>query len=75
MGRQPESAAEVRLTRRRFLMAGGVGAAGVVAAVMGRGTMVAPAEAAPVAPEAEAATGGYHETEHIRKYYRCARYW
>lgn len=75
MDSQRGASAEVSLARRRFLMAGGVGAAGVVAAVMGRGKMVVPAEAAPVAPEAEVATGGYHETEHIRKYYRCARYW
>ena len=59
--------------RRGFLRAaGGAGALGALAAVAGR----APA-AAVVGPAAAAPVGsvGYHETEHIRHYYRTARYW
>jgi len=60
--------------RRGFLRAaGGAGALGALAAVAGQAP-AAPAVAAPVAVEA-AASVGYHETEHIRHYYRTARYW
>jgi hypothetical protein len=56
--------------RRGFLKAVPLGAIAVV-------TGAAPARAAaPVAaPEAPAAPRGYHETEHIRHYYRTAAYW
>jgi hypothetical protein len=59
--------------RRGFLCAaGGAGALGVLAAVAND----APAAPAAVAPAPEAAkSAGYHETEHIRQYYRTARYW
>ncbi len=59
--------------RRRFLAAaGGAGALGTLAALSAEST----AAAAPVAAPAPAATpSGYRETEHIRKYYRSARYW
>lgn len=64
----------VNPTRRSFLRAaGGAGALGALAAV------AADAGAAPVAaaaPEAAPAKqSGYHETEHIRQYYRTAQYW
>ncbi|HYC35158.1 MAG TPA: hypothetical protein VEC19_01960 [Usitatibacter sp.] len=51
--------------RRNFLMAAGLGSAGVAAAIVtqGRGK---PAKQAAVAPQ----PSGYHETEHIRKYYK-----
>ncbi|WP_426107600.1 formate dehydrogenase [Massilia sp. TSP1-1-2] len=57
--------------RRRFLAAaGGAGALATVAAI------ARPAAAAEARPLSPAATpGGYHETEHIRHYYRTARYW
>jgi hypothetical protein len=62
------------LARRGFLRkAGGAGALASLAAVAGQ----APAQAAPLpqaAPE-PAKAAGYHETEHIRQYYRTARYW
>lgn len=65
---------QVDLARRGFLRkAGGAGALATLAAVAGS----APARAVP-APQAEpepAKAAGYHETEHIRQYYRTARYW
>ena len=60
--------------RRGFLRAAGrAGALGALAAVAGQ----APAAAAVAAPAALESAGGvgYHETEHIRQYYRTARYW
>ncbi|MDB5920122.1 MAG: formate dehydrogenase [Massilia sp.] len=60
--------------RRGFLRAaGGAGALGALAAVAGQATAATPA-AAPATAE-PAASVGYHETEHIRQYYRTARYW
>ena len=61
-------------TRRSFLRAAsGAGALGALAAVAAE-TGAAPAAVAPVAV-APAEPSGYHETEHIRQYYRTARYW
>ncbi|MFC0133057.1 formate dehydrogenase [Massilia eurypsychrophila] len=61
-------------TRRSFLRAaGGAGALGALAAVAAE-TGAAPDVVAPVAA-APAKPSGYHETEHIRQYYRTARYW
>ncbi len=61
-------------TRRSFLRAaGGAGALGALAAVAAE-TAAAPEVAAPAAA-APAEPSGYHETEHIRQYYRTARYW
>ena len=59
--------------RRHLLKAAPLGALAVAAAVAGRGAAAAPAPA-PQA-EAEPASTGYHETEHIRRYYRTAAYW
>lgn len=60
--------------RRGFLRAaGGAGALGALA-VVASGAPAAPAvAAAPPAPDAKPV--GYHETEHIRQYYRTAKYW
>lgn len=56
--------------RRGFLKAVPFGALAVVA---GRATT---AEAAPaVAAPAVSQPTGYHETEHIQRYYRTAAYW
>jgi hypothetical protein len=57
--------------RRSLLKAAPLGALAVVAARAGA------AEAAPPAPEpqAPAQPKGYHETEHIRRYYSTAAYW
>jgi hypothetical protein len=60
--------------RRGFLRAaGGAGALGALAVAAGQ-AQAAPA-AVPEAAPAEAKPTGYHETEHIRQYYRTARYW
>ncbi|VXB92387.1 twin-arginine translocation signal domain-containing protein [Massilia sp. 9I] len=57
-------------TRRSFLKAAPLGALAVVA---GSATAEeAPAPAPAPAPEAKR---GYHETEHIRRYYQTAAYW
>jgi len=58
-------------TRRAFLKAAPLGALALVAGP-------APAaEVAVVAPTAAVTTTskGYHETEHIRRYYQTAAYW
>ncbi|MBC7686455.1 MAG: formate dehydrogenase [Bdellovibrionales bacterium] len=58
------------LKRRRFLAAAaGAGALGALAAVS------KPAVAVDVPLSSAARTSGYHETDHIRHYYRTARYW
>jgi hypothetical protein len=60
--------------RRGFLRAaGGAGALGALAVVAAQ----PPAAAAPVAPAVapDAKPAAYRETEHIRQYYRTARYW
>lgn len=60
--------------RRSFLGAAtGAGALGALAALAGPAAAVEAAALAPV-PQAPAPSG-YHETEHIRTYYRTARYW
>ncbi|MFK3737021.1 formate dehydrogenase [Massilia sp. TN1-12] len=57
-------------TRRSLLKAAPLGALAVVA---GKADAAAPA---PVAlPEPAPEPKGYHETEHIRTYYRTAAYW
>ena len=58
------------LKRRGFLLAGGVGAAGAVVAV------VAPSATKPLAAVVAtpaAAGAGYAETAHVRTYYELAR--
>lgn len=61
--------------RRRFFLraAGGAGALATLATVASDSTVVAPVAAEPVL--AAAAPAGYHETDHIRQYYRTAKYW
>lgn len=57
-------------TGRRRLIAGAMG----VGAVAGLGLANITAQAAPAADKKpEAKSTGYHETEHIRRYYRSAR--
>ncbi|MFD2368157.1 formate dehydrogenase [Pseudoduganella sp. GCM10020061] len=59
--------------RRGFLRAAsGAGVLGTLAAAG-----VAPAQAAPLPQpqQPEPKQSGYHETDHIRKYYATARYW
>jgi hypothetical protein len=57
--------------RRSLLKAAPLGALAVVAARAGAAEAAAPA----VAAEAPAKPKGYHETEHIRRYYSTAAYW
>lgn len=60
-------------TRRHLLKAAPLGALAVAAAVTGRSAEAVPASAPQAEPEP--AAKGYHETEHIRRYYRTAAYW
>jgi len=67
---EPAQPAAPDPSRRHFLKAAPLGALAVVA-----GTP-APAAAAPLpAPAAAPIQSGYHETEHIRRYYQTAAYW
>lgn len=59
--------------RRSLLRAAPLGAIAVAAAVTGGKAEAAPAPAPQAAPEDR--PKGYHETEHIRRYYRTAAYW
>jgi hypothetical protein len=61
--------------RREFLhTAKGAGLLGAALALLSRAAPLAAAEAASAAPEEAAPdTSGYHETEHIRKYYDTLR--
>ena len=73
MDNKPPAAIDPR--RRLFLRAaGGAGALATVATVAGEST-AAPAVSAAPTVAAAAAPAGYHETEHIRQYYRTAKYW
>jgi len=53
--------------RRKFLLAAGLGSAGVAAAVVAKGT--GPAAGAGAAESAKQPSG-YHVSEHILKYYK-----
>ena len=64
----PEQAGPDR-GRRGFLKAAPLGALAVVA---GTAEAETPAPAPAAAPQAKR---GYHETEHIRRYYETAAYW
>ena len=57
--------------RRGFLKAAPLGALAVVAG----GAEAAPEAPAAVKPAASSVKRGYHETEHIRRYYQTAAYW
>lgn len=59
--------------RRGFLKAAPLGALALVAAAPA--TATATGEAAAVAAPDPKAKRGYHETEHIRRYYASAAYW
>lgn len=57
--------------RREFLKQIAVGS-GAVAVAAVSGSALAAVEPEAVAPELPAARKGYHETDHIREYYRTA---
>ena len=58
--------------RRSLLKAVPLGALAVAAAARARAPET---QATPAAPAAPQTAQGYHETEHIRRYYRTAAYW
>jgi hypothetical protein len=60
-------------TRRKLLRAAPLGAIAVAAAVTGNQAEAAPAPVPQAEPDSQ--PKGYHETEHIRRYYRTAAYW
>jgi hypothetical protein len=61
--------------RRSFLQtARSVGILGAALSVLGRGAVVEAKTIAPQPDDPVSAVSGYHETEHIRKYYAAARY-
>jgi hypothetical protein len=66
---RPDAARPVA-ARRNFLKAAPLGALAVVA-----GRAPAAETASVAAPPVAAAPRGYHETEHIRRYYQTAAYW
>jgi hypothetical protein len=62
--------------RRQFLRAAsGAGALAVLAARDTQAAQAAPPPAAAASAPEPARQTGYHETEHIRTYYRTAAYW
>ncbi|MCS0580528.1 formate dehydrogenase [Massilia pinisoli] len=58
--------------RRSLLKAAPLGALAIAAAARARAPEAPPAPATPAGGQK---TQGYHETEHIRRYYRTAAYW
>lgn len=70
-GAQP--AGEPDPARRNFLKAAPLGALAAVAGGAEAQPALAPAEAAK--PAEPALKRGYHETDHIRRYYQTAAYW
>lgn len=72
---KPTEAAPPDPGRRYFLLAAsGAGALGAIALLAGRGAASGAASGA-AAQAVPASARGYHETEHIRSYYRTASYW
>ena len=72
-GRAP-AAGQPDPARRSLLKAAPLGALAVAAVATGHAS-AAPAAAPAPAAEPAAQPSGYHETEHIRRYYRTAAYW
>jgi len=56
-------------TRRKFLLAAGIGGAGAVAAVATKGAAVPAKDDAASAAQGD----GYRMTEHIQKYYKTTK--
>lgn len=59
-----------QVSRRGVLRGLGLGAAGAAAAA----TLVRSADAAPTAPASEPQSGGYRESDHVRRVYELARF-
>lgn len=68
-------ASNVDLGRRSFLVAARTGGAVAAVAVMIGKSVAAGAAEAVIETVDPPSGGGYRETEHIRTYYRTARYW
>ena len=68
--RPPQPAAPLDRKRRRFLLSLGASGAGVAAGAVA-GSTVGPV--LPPAPTAPRPGSGYHETKHVRDYYRTAK--
>lgn len=66
-----EKSALPDIARRSLLKAVPLGALAAAAAARAR----APEAGTPAAPAQPQRAQGYHETEHIRRYYRTAAYW
>ena len=58
-------------TRRKFLLGATLGSAGAVAAAVAGGSVKEALDVVAVVPEKP--VKGYHETDHIRKYYQTTR--
>ena len=58
-------------TRRKFLLGATLGSAGAVAAAVAGGSVKEALDVVAVVPEKQ--VKGYHETDHIRKYYQTTR--
>ncbi len=70
-----KSVPKATAARRRALLAALGGAPAIAAILMTRGPAQKKAAAAVPAPkQAEPERAGYHETEHIRKYYRSVEF-
>ena len=59
-----------RLSRRNFLLAVGAGSAGAAAAMLAKSV---PESQTNTQAEDEAKRKGYHDSEHIRNYYRTTK--
>ena len=59
-----------RLSRRNFLLAVGAGSAGAAAAMLAKSV---PQSGTNAQAEDEAKLKGYHDSEHIRNYYRTTK--
>lgn len=71
-GRPPAPGSTPDPARRSFLRAAPLGALAVVAGSSGAAEVPA---AAPLAAPDPQRKRGYHETDHIRRYYQTAAYW
>ena len=67
-----KSADQTTGTRRKFLLGATLGSAGAVAALVTGGSAKGVLQVAAVAPEKKKVMG-YHETDHIRRYYETTR--
>jgi len=72
MKSEKKSAEHTTGTRRQFLLGATLGSAGAVAAIVTGGGAKEVLQVAALAPEKKKVMG-YHETDHIRRYYETTR--